>query len=386
MRTSFRSAEMNLLHQSARLDDPDDAIKEAERIIGSGRIKWDDLYIMADFHCIKPQVTSMLKKLPDGFVPEGVSNRFSEAGRNNIFQQLQNAGEFLKVKHLLDEAGIKAVPFKGFWFDYDLYGNLGNRESSDIDVFIDIKDLERIKPVMHSAGYQTQGTLLELTDEYIRNELAEYNFNKYDGEARLAHVEFHWRIGLRAYRMNINMSDLESQIKNSVFQNRELEVFSPSANLLLAVMHHGGKDRYIKIKDIIDIALLIRKYRNDTDWNWLLSKAKEFNVSTLVFLGARLASILTGIEIPSEIREKTFSAGTGKLAEKCLIRMELPPARWFSFNDEMNGWFFKIRTRDGLKIKSWLSYYTIRKIILPHLVPLRWRYLFFNRKIKVKPV
>lgn len=384
MRNLFRSAEMNLLHQSVWLADTDAARKEAERIIRESKIDWNDLYARADFHCIKPQLASLLGRLPEEIIPGEALSKFREAKRENLFQQLLNTGEYFNVKSLLDKAGIEAVPFKGFWFAHDLYGSIGERESSDIDLFIDIDDLDRIKPVMELAGYKVQGTLLELTEEYIRSELAEYNFNKFEGEERLAHVEFHWRIGLRAYGMDIKMKDLRSQIIVASLQGRDLKVFSPSANLLLAVMHHGAKDRYVKMKDVHDIALIIRKFPNEIDWDWLLTKAQEFNVSTVVFLGARLASILTGTDVPSEIREKVSAARIGSLAGKCLKRMELPVRRWFSYNDEVRGWFFKILTRDGLKIKTWLFYYTVRKIIMPHLVPLRWRHYFFNRKIKVK--
>ena len=40
-----------------------------------------------------------------------------------------------------------AVPFKGFWIASEFYGNLADRESVDIDLFVKENDLEKIAVV-----------------------------------------------------------------------------------------------------------------------------------------------------------------------------------------------------------------------------------------------
>lgn len=384
MNSMFTSAEMRFLHRAVSLGDEGTTPEGALNIISEGMIDWDDLYKRADFHRIKPQVSLMLSRLPLGIVPEEIRERFNEAHKENIYQQLRNAGEFLRVKEELDRKGIQAIPFKGFWLAHDVYGSLGDRESSDIDLFIDIKDLERIESIMKRSGFALQDTLTRLTKEYILGELAEYNFNNYSGGERISHFEYHYRMGLRSYRMDIRMEDLRSQIINSTIQNRELKVFSPAANLLLAIMHHGGKDQFIKLKDILDIALIIKKHKT-IDWEWLLNTAERFKVKNLVFLGVRLASVITGVKIPPEISEEVDKASLSSLEKGRIKRMALPVSKWYTFIDELKGWLFKIRSRDGLRTKLHLTYYTIRKILLPRLIPQGMRPWFFNKSIRVEP-
>ena len=385
MKEFFGVPEMDLLRQSVRVDDPDAALTEAESIIIQGQVSWPDLYDRADFHCIRPQLGSLLRKMPRGIVPEEVLSRLEEANRQNLFQQLQNTGEFFAIKERLERAGITMVPFKGFWLAHDVYGNIGDRESSDLDLYIDVNDIEAIKPLMTDMGFRVQESLTGLREEYIFKELAEYNFNRWtDDGVRLSHIEFHWRMGLRPYGMNIRMADLRSQAVAASIQGREFLALTPEANLLLAVMHHGGKDRYIRLKNILDIARLVHKYEN-LDWPWILDTARRFSVEKLVFLGVFMASLLTGIEIPSKISHKTKSGDIRRIARNRFRRMALPVNKWYTYSDELLGWIFKIRSRDGLKIKLQLGYYTLRKIVIPGMVPLRWRHYFFNKSILTVP-
>jgi hypothetical protein len=385
MKRLFQSPEMALLHLAVRLDDFSLAVSQAEDIIRQNRINWNDVYSRSDFHSLRPQVWSLLKKLPEDLVPPEVLIWFGVACKENLFQQLRNAGDFFTVTDVLTARGITAVPFKGFWLAYDVYGELGNRESSDVDLFIDIRDISRIKPVMKELGLVVQDTLTELKEEYIFRELAEYNFNRWAEDGlRLSHIEFHWRMGLRPYRMNVRMKDLASQIITGKFQGRELYVLTPEANLLLAVMHHGGKDRFIRLKNILDIARLVNKYE-DLNWEWVLGTARRFRVEKLVFLGVCLASVVTGVRVPPVISAQVSAVGIRRLGNNRIKRMALPVSGWYTFSDELRGWFFKIRSRDGLVIKVQLAYYTLRKIIIPKLVPVKWRHHFFNKRILTVP-
>lgn len=383
MKVTFRTPEMTLLNLSVRLDGSPSAASKAEEIIRKNTIDWEDVYARSDFHSIRPQVWGLLKKLPFGLVSAEVLSRFEEACKENLFQQLRNAREFFTVTDSLGTEGITAVPFKGFWLAHDVYGELGDRESSDVDLFVDVWDVDRIKPVMKELGLVVQDTLTELKEEYIFRELAEYNFNRWaeDG-SRLSHIEFHWQMGLRPYRMNIRMEDLAPQIISGRLQGREFKVLTPEANLLLAVMHHGGKDRFVRLKNILDIARLVNKYK-DLNWDWILGTARRFKVERLVYLGVYLASVITGVKVPHATSARVSAAVIRRLGNNRIKRMALPVREWYTFRDELRGWLFKIRSRDGLAIKLQLAYYTLRKIIMPRMVPVKWRHYFFNKKILV---
>ncbi len=51
-----------------------------------------------------------------------------------------------------DNDNITVVPFKGFWLGESMYGNLAGRTSSDMDLFISLGDLDKVKRIMKGDG------------------------------------------------------------------------------------------------------------------------------------------------------------------------------------------------------------------------------------------
>jgi hypothetical protein len=377
------SPEYSLLLLSCKLDDHATTVKEAERLLSAENINWDDLYERACFHGIKSQLADLLERMSPSLVSPYILEKLSEALQDNLIRQLKHVAEFMQIRDWLAGERIQIIPYKGFWLGDAIYGNLAERESFDIDLFIDLNDLERIKSIMTQRGYILQETLTNLTDEYIFKELAEYNFEKYSGEICISHIEFHWRSSMTFYRMDIDMNDLKPQIITGRIRDNEVKVFSPAANLLLAVIHHGGKECYAQLRQILDIAHIIRRHPN-LDYEWLFQMAERFNIKSLLCLGIRLASDLMSVNVPAAFTDYVNKGRIVRLAGGRVRLAAKPVYKLDSYKASLRSWVFKIHSRDGLNTKLHLFYYTLRKVLAPRLVPEKWRYLFFNRKITSK--
>ena len=375
------SPEFRMLLQACRLcggaEQADDACEITER----EKPCWDDLFARATFHRIEPQFLSFLERTEPGLVPETEIVRFREAAHDNLVRQLSYISEFFRVSEWLSSAGVEVIPFKGFWLGESAYGDIGARVSSDIDLFIDLGDLDRVREIMTLKGYEGHYGLDRLTDEYIRREMAEYNFGRYDEGVRVVHIEFHWRSAMTFYGMDISLNDLSSQLIKGSLQGHEVSVFSPAANLLLAVMHHGGKECYWQLRQVLDIAHLIRM-NPDLDTPWLFRQAERFHVTTLLLLGVRLAHELTGVEVPKPFDRCMSDKRLGRMARNRISLMALPPSRLEEYRYCLASWMFKLYSRDGLVIRTSLAKYILRKVIAPRMVPEQWRQYFFNRKIR----
>jgi len=380
------SPEFRLLLLSCRLVNGEGAVEEACEIIRENRIDWQDLSRRATFHRVEPQLSTLLEKLPLSVaVPASVVDALKESVQANLVGQIRYVAEFFRIEEWLRAADITVIPFKGFWLGESAYGNLADRISSDIDLFISYGDLNEVRRIMSDQGYTGHESLEELTDEYIRGELAEYNFDRYEDGVCQSHVEFHWRSTMSFYRMGITLDDLRSQIITGVLQGRELKVFSPAANLLLVVMHHGGKECYWQLRQVLDFSWIVKRFP-DLDWVWLLRQADRFHVTTLLLLGVRLAHEVTGVEVPADLVGSSAEKRVGRLASGRIRLMAKPVDELAEYKERLSSWIFKIRSRDGIGTKYHLLKYTLRKIVAPRFVPGRWRHLFFNRKIRRAPV
>ena len=292
--------DFDILLQAIRVENVDLAVIEAEKLISENEINWDDLYSGADQHSVKPQLAKLIGRISKDLIPAGFSEKLNEECRHNLYNQLSFVDDFFKVRDFLEEDGIQMIPFKGFWLAHDAFGNLADRESMDVDVFVSMGDLERIKSLMEDNGYNEDKSFSEFTIEEIKRRFQEYNFDRIEGDTSRFHIEFHWGICPPAYGMDIRLEDLRSQIIPEKFQVRELKVFTPEAHLLLVLLHHGGKDRFLLLKQVHDIAHILKKYK-DINWTWLISEAKRFDAEQLIYVGANLAATLTGVSVPETI-------------------------------------------------------------------------------------
>ncbi|MHC1731094.1 MAG: nucleotidyltransferase family protein [Bacteroidales bacterium] len=379
------SADFRLLLQACRICGCETDISAALDIAGRETPDWNLLLERSSFHRVGPQLLSLLEKLPGELLPSPVRDKLKETVQDNLLRQLRYVEEFFRVSGWLADEGIDVIPFKGFWLGESAYGNIGARVSSDTDLFIDLRHLEAVKRVMTSKGYEGHDGLDRLTVEHVRREMAEYNFGRYADGARVAHIEFHWRSAMTFYRMDISLDDLRPQIIPGMLQGVEISVFSPAAILLLVVMHHGGKECYWQLRQVLDIAYILRK-SPDLDSAWLLRQAERFHVTTLLLLGVRLAHELTGVAVPEAFAGCLSDRSLGNMARERIDLMALPPARLEQYKDRMASWIFKIRSREGVRIKASLTFYTLRKVIAPRMVPIKWRHHFFSRRIRRKTV
>jgi hypothetical protein len=372
-----------LLCQSIQPVDTDNALERAEEIISHNVIDWEELYERADMNAVKPQLGRLLTKMPAQLVPASILKKLEAANRENLYLQLQNVSEYLKIKKQLDEVGIVAVPFKGFWLAGKFYDNLADRESVDVDLFINPGDIEKIKLIMFSRGYVAEDPLPELTDEYILNELCEYNFDQYNGDNRIFHFEFHWRISLQVYGLNITLDELQTQIINVTLQHTELKVFTPSANLLLAIMHHGGKDQFLQLKQVLDIVCIL-KQETGIDWEWVAGKAAKYNMEKLLYVSVKIASLLAGIAVPDQIKAKVNHKRILSLANNRISMMGERRSRGKNYLTMLNNFYFRIRSRSSAKLRIRMFVHEFRTEVLTQLVPKQFRHFFWNKKIRIK--
>lgn len=377
----FKTSDIYLLQQSIIPDKTGKEIDQVLDYIKNNPIDWQDLIDRAYCHRIVPALHKLLSKLPSGTVPEEILTELKEITQQNLFVQLRNLSEFLRINQLLKSEGIQAIPFKGFWLAQAFYGSLGDRESVDIDLMIDVKDLDKVKNLLFEQGFVAEAPLGELTDEYITGQLCEYNLDYYEEEERVYHFEFHWRIDHAEKGMDLGMEDLRDQIISAKIQGHEVEVFSPSANFLLAIMHHGGKDQFIQLKQVQDIAQILGS-SEELDWEWIENKAQKYQVTALVWLAVKLAHELTGAEVPEVIKEKVESKFIHRLFVSRISYMQDAPELWCGPKQEWAKNIFHFRTRNNWNVRKFLVKNYGKSVIGNYLIPKQFHRLFFNTSIR----
>jgi hypothetical protein len=361
------------------------ALLNAKKLLKDHQVDWEELYLRAEMNAVKPQLHRLLKQFNPGLVPESFLEKLGLAVRENLFRQLQNTAEYFRVKEHLDAAGVTAVLFKGFSLATEFYENPADRESVDVDLFIDANDLDKVKPFMTQRGYVAEAPLDELTDTYIVEELCEYNFDRYSGEERIFHFEFHWRLSMTVFGMDITLAELQPQVTTGMIQHTTVLTFTPSAHLLLVIMHHGAKDQFLQLKQLLDVSRILLK-EDLIDWQWVISNAEKYHVDKVLYVAINLASQLSETPIPLSIRQKVSSAEIDALARNRVSRMANRKDWEQSFANRLDDFYFQLKTRDNLKLQTGMIRHEIRRNILPGMIPKRFRGFFLDKKIRKKEV
>lgn len=379
----MKSPEFEILKLAVRLDCQATAAEEAGRIIGSHRIDWDDLFFRADIHSIKPQLAKLLSCITEPLVPAIFLEKIRSAWKQNLYEQLNYVAEFFEIIAMLREAGITAVPFKGFWLALEYYGSLADREGGDIDLMIDFNDLDKIIDLMPLRGYRLERSSDPGLIKKIKKESAELNFDKFEGEERIFHVEFHWKIGSAFSGLDISLQDLLSKTEISLLQGREVLVFNPSASFLLAVMHHAGKDPLIKLKQVLDIGQILKK-KVVIDWEWIIGMARRYNIEKAVYIIMAMALVLTKATLPVEMENLVKAGRIQKLAEGRLKTMNMTPVLWQKRGYGIGKLIFHLRSRTGFLLRVRMIYDYFYSLLIRLIVPRAFLDHYLRRRYNIE--
>lgn len=331
-------------------------------IIEESEVNWDDLLHRAALHCVRPQMATLAGRLSPALVPERVRGELDEACRRNLLNQMNYIAKFFRVRELLSSEGIRMIPFKGFWLAHEAYGNIADRESLDVDVFTDPVQLEKIKELLTGAGYSEEAAYQGLTVSRIKDMFQEYTFEKTEGGVSTFRIEFHWGICPPEYLMPVRLEDLSDQIISGSFQGRDLEVFTTSAQMLLTLLHHGGKDRFVLLKQVNDIAMLM-KHGNDIDWQWLTGMMSRFRAGPLLYIAVKLAELATGAEPPRGMEKRVNTGSIRRLAVNRMKVMDRSPGKRNASAFHFGNWLFRMRSRTGFMTPVKLTAATVRGVL-----------------------
>jgi len=298
------SPEISILLLAIKSDHADSKyVSEAGLLVSSGGVDWDELYRLAELHTVRPQLAKLISTIDTAGVPEGF----------------------------------------------------------DVDVFVSAGKLGRVKEIMMSAGYTVEPAFRNMSTDEVRQISQEYVFERINNGVSRFRIEFHWGISPPGYGLGISLEDLRSQVTQGRFEGKEIRVFTPTAHMLLLLFHHGGDDRFIRLKQVYDISVMLKTHP-DIDWQWVLRIAEKFGAGELVYTGVALASELTGADVPAPLIEGASKRKTRRLVSE-RIRLLLRSADgYFGRGFPLRNFMFRMRTRDGLRLKLKITLATLKAL------------------------
>jgi hypothetical protein len=321
-------------------------------------IDWNSLVQSAERHGLIPFVYRSLKDACPEEVPEEILFQLKELFRANTLRNLSLTGTLLKLMHLLEISGIRAIPYKGPTLALSAYGDLSYRQFDDLDILIEKEDVVHAKEILLTQRYKPELDLDGLKEVYYLRSGCEYNFDSIDDGS---HVEMHWDFLPGYYLFRFDPERFWDRLEPVSISGKEVLTFSPQDLLMILCTQYGWKHRWERLGWISDIGNLISSHK-EVDWESLLEKGKQAGIGRTVCLGFFLASSLVGVDLPRRIlRELEADTAVQRLAFKVYERLFL---NGFDQTGIFDDHLFYLRMRE--KVGDRLQY-ILRRLLTPNI-------------------
>jgi Uncharacterised nucleotidyltransferase len=258
----------------------------------AARPDWTEYLRLVDRHRTPALSWAALSRVPGIVVPEsakqGLRIRSDECRR----QAIRNCIQLASVLKAFNRAGIPVMTLKGPILSAELYGDVGLRQSSDLDLAVAPDDIARTEACLSDLSWHLDSTLASMTPrqwEKFRQMQDDLPFTNADGGTKLEiHSRIHWDSPEQ------NSARWAGSIP-SVWQGCTHQSMSPTDQLLY-LCSHGGGHAWFRAKWLGDMARIHAEGR--VNWEATLDHARSTGQEKPLLACLQLMHIVYRLPLP----------------------------------------------------------------------------------------
>lgn len=291
MSEEYPSKEKDMLFLLSRVSPEASDIERAQALITT--LNWDSFIALSIKHGTSAIVYKNLLKLEN--IPQVVTDKFQGIYNNSLRSNILMVSELDRLIDGLNKTGIEVISLKGATASEKIFGDIGLYPSGDIDILVKVKDIDRVRRYLESAGYKLNDIGFDEYREFFIKEL--YHISLSNDRYT---IEPHWNLFCRYFTTPPDFWWEESVTVSS--GGREYNFLSPEKYILYTSFRIFFKS-FRSLRFLVMVAEIIRYYRNEIDWDKLFAYAREYKFENVLRVVLRLSSQLLGASIPVEYIE-----------------------------------------------------------------------------------
>lgn len=261
------------------------------------QVDGERLLALASWHSVRPHLLSSVQHRSEEWMAE-LRRECLDITVSNLI----NTQETIQVIKVLEENQIPVYAYKGIMWAKWLYGNLGQREFGDIDLLVGVDDFQNALQLVTQAGYSPDPYRIYLLNgnTSVRNAFLRTDYHipmlrKVSHSTLEFTLEMHWKVAYPRLDFEFPSSEWPEFESFRRVQNESLRSFSNEYQFLLLLMHHGGKERWSKLKYLTDLKAYLIIYGSATDWQTVTELARTKGMTKLLMYSLGLLKSL-GLE------------------------------------------------------------------------------------------
>jgi len=263
-------------------------IREA---IGAG-VDWTEYLRLVDRHRTPALSWAALKRVPGLEIPESARRELQKRSDACRMQAVRHSLMLTEVLQGFNCAGIPVITLKGPLLSLELYGDVGLRQSKDLDLACTLEDISRAQTCLEALGWRLDPDYFPLTprqlEGFLRHEF-HIGFVQSSGDCCL---ELHWR----------NHGDTPAQTAAQwarcvpfVWQGSSCLAMN-SIDLVLYLCSHGGRHGWMRAKWLGDMARI--RAQENVDWQATMDYALRTGQERPLLATLRLLEYVYGLPVP----------------------------------------------------------------------------------------
>jgi hypothetical protein len=132
----------------------------------------------------------------------------------------------------------------------------------------------------------------------------ETDFQELHFEKKLFMVDFHWELCNQFLNYKVDLGLFFKNLETINFYGKEIKVSNPNALFWSLVLHHGGKELWLKFKNLVDLIAFMERYQKEIDWDLVIRQAKEFKILVSMKTGFYLIHHIFDYPLPAILRQE----------------------------------------------------------------------------------
>ena len=268
----------------------------SEDVPAPGTVDWKRFTELITYHELYPFLYLPLKEsaIP---VPEDLRNLLSHNYYRTIMNSTKAWREFLFLAGAFAERNIAVAPLKGIALLADVYRDQPARAMADIDILVKEKEFAIARKLLSKLGYEpVDGGGKE---EYWLHQHCELTFAKKQKGGFI--LDVHFRLDFKRPG-TVPLPHLWGRTKKVSIDGRGITLLSPEDQLFCLALHQrrfGGKA--FCLKNVFDLAMILKKYGKTFDWNYVVSEARAGKMGATILFILLEAQLFFEAHIPESV-------------------------------------------------------------------------------------
>jgi hypothetical protein len=266
----------------------EEAIREAIR----AGLDWMEYLRLVDRHRTPALSWAALRRVPGLEIPEPAERELQKRSDACRMQAVQLSMMLAGVLKAFNRAGIPVMTFKGPILSFELYGDVGLRQSHDLDLEVRLGDVPRAQACLEKTGWRLNSGYVSLSprqwESLLRHEHDIGFVHPQGGWVLELHWRSHWETpGQSAAKWARNVP--------SAWQGCSYQAMN-SIDLVLYLCSHGGTHAWCRAKWLGDMARIHAEGR--VDWQAAFDRARSAGQERPLLACLRLLKDVYRLAVP----------------------------------------------------------------------------------------